>query len=498
MRSRRVILAIGAVAVIAAVVAALIIGGRDVTEVETAPVERGDLEIIVSASGAVSADVRTDIYPAAAGTLASIEVTEGQRVSEGDVIATIDPAPLEVQVAQAEAAYAGALAQRDAIGKAVPSSADKDAAQAAVNAAKAAYDLASKAYDAARAGAGGPSAADIADAQTAVTLATAARDAASDAYDAYYTNVYLPAPEPRDPAIETALAALTFARGQAQAELLTAQQGLAALTAAVNNPLAAAQAKVAKDQAYAAYLGALAQKQALSKAGNVSAAIDGADAAVAAAEAALALAEDTLDETTIVAPADGVVVFSTISGSLLGGPAIKPTVGSSVSPAGSPFAVVSFDTVLFTTQVDEADIARVEAGMPARVLLDALTDDVFETVVDRVDTGSVMTVTGGTAFPVYFVLDTSDAEVLLGMNGSVEIAVDTIEDATTIPVEALLEEGGDSYVFRVEDGRAIRTQIEVGRLTDTRVEILSGLEVDQAVIVSNVSGLEDGARVRVP
>jgi hypothetical protein len=99
---------------------------------------------------------------------------------------------------------------------------------------------------------------------------------------------------------------------------------------------------------------------------------------------------------------------------------------------------------------------------------------------------------------VYFVLDTSDAEVLLGMNGSVEIAVDTIEDATTIPVEALLEEGGDSYVFRVEDGRAIRTQIEVGRLTDTRVEILSGLEVDQAVIVSNVSGLEDGARVRVP
>lgn len=497
MSRRKILGAIVALVVIAGVVASFALRGSSGTEVSAEAATLGDLSVTVSASGAVEADDKVDLYPPTAGTLASVEVTEGQRVTAGTLIATMDTAPIEVQLAQAEAAYAGALAQRDTVAKTAPGTADRNAAQAAVNAAWSAYEIANAQYEAAKAGLGAPSAGDIADAQAAVALAQASYDAAEAAYDAFYTNVYLPAPEPRDPALETALAALSLARNQAAANLATAQQTLAALLAGASNQAAVATAKVAKDQAYAAYLGAVAQKDALAKASSISSALGSADAAIDAAAAAKSLAEDTLDKATIVAPVDGVVVFNTVSGSILGGPVVKPAKGSSVSPAAAPFAIVDFEALQFSAQVDEADIARIDVGMPAIISLDGLPETEFQTKVRSVDTQSVLTPTGGTAFTVRFALLNAGDAVLLGMNGSVEIVVDTIGSAVTVPVEALLEDGETNYVYRVIANKAVYTEVEAGRLTDTRAEIVSGLAEGDTVITSGVTELEDGAPVRV-
>lgn len=489
--------AIGALVVVGAVAAVLVSTGSRGTPVEVAEATRGDLTVTVAASGSVSAHTKADVYPPTAGVLASIEVTEGQRVTAGQVIAVMDTAPIEAQLAQAEAAYQGALAQRAAAARTVPSAQDRAAAQAAVDAAWSAYQAALAQYQAAQAGLGAPTASDLANAQAAVAVAEALADAADAAYESFHTNVYLPAPEPRDPALESALAALTLAREQAAANLVTAQQTLAALQAAADNEAAIAAARVAKDQAYAAYLGAVSQRDQLAKAASVSAALASADAAVEAAEKAKDLAAGTLEKATLKAPIDGVVVFNTLSGAILGGPVIKATAGSSVSPAAAPFSVVAFDELTFTAQVDEADIDKVEAGMPAVVTLDALPDVEFETTVDRVEQQSVLTPTGGTAFPVTMRLRAGTDRLLLGMNGSVEIKVETIPDTVTVPVEAILEEADATYVYVVRDGRAHYQQVTVGRLTDTRAQVLSGVAEGEQVVVSGVSGLEDGAPVKV-
>lgn len=501
--------------VIGAVVAVLAVGGAAVafavagtrtTEVRAEAVTREDLSVVVPASGSVGSDSRIDVYPPTTGTLATIEVTDGQEVTAGQVLAVMDTAPIEVQVAQAEAAYSAAVAQRDAVAKTAPGTADKQAAQAAVDAAWSAYQLALARYNAAVAGLGAPTASDIADAQAQVALAQASADTAQAAYDSFYNDVYLPAPTPRAPELEAALAALSLARDQAKANLLTAQQGLAALMAAADNGAAVAAADIARDQAYAAYLGTVAQQDALAKASSVSGALSAANAAVAAAESARALAADTLERAEIVAPADGVVIFSSSAASLLtasglgsAGSAASaggPVVGSAVSPASAPFAIVSFETLAFTAQVDETDIARVEPGMATKITLDALPDAVFEAEVERIGKEAVLTPTGGTAFPVYLTFAAGGKPVLLGMNGSVEILVETVPDAVSIPVEALLEEGDENFVFMVKNGRAVRRTIEAGKMTDTRVQVVSGLTEGDRVIVSGVAELADGDRVK--
>lgn len=495
------VLAIGGAAVAFAVVSS------DVTEVEVDEVVSEDLAVFVAASGAVEADSRTPVYPPTSGTLATLEVADGDEVTAGQVLAVMDTAPIEIQIAQAEAAYASAIAQRNAITAQAPGSADLKAAQAAVDAAWSAYSLANAAYEAALAGYGAPTASDIAQAQTAVALAQASADTAQAAYDSFYNNVYLPAPEPRDATLESTLAALSIARDQTAANLIDAQAALAGLIAAQDGSAAAAQAKIARDQAYAGYLAAVSQRDALAKASNVSAALSAANAGVAAAESALAFANDTLDRAEIVAPVGGVVLFSggSSSASLLAGTGLSTgggstggglSIGSAVSPAAAPFEIVSFDTVAFTAQVDETDIVRVEPGLKAVISLDGLADREFTAEVERIGRESVTTPTGGTAFEVRLLFEPGDAQVLLGMNGSVEIEVETIGNAVTIPVEALFEDAGVDYAYRVVDGRAERTAIETGRITETRVEILGGLAEGDTVIVSGVAKLADGDRVR--
>ena len=497
MLRKRVIVAIVAVLAIAAAVAAVVYTGSRAAVVSVAGVGRGDLTVTVSASGRISAEDRIDLYPPTAGVLQTIEVADGERVKAGQVIATLDPAPVEVQLAQAEAAYVGAVAQREAAAKAVPGPSDKQAADAAVQAAYAAYESADLRYQAAQAGLGAPSPADIAQAQAAVALAEAAASAAETAYDTFYETVYLPAPQPRDPALETALAALSLARDQAASNLAGARQALATITAASDNEAAVTGAKLARDQAYAAYLGAVSQRDAVARASSVGAAVSSADAAIAAADRARKLAADTLEAMTIVAPVDGVVVYSTTTNPLTGQVAGEPVVGSSVSPAAAPFSIIDFNEVTFTAQVDEADVSRVAEGMKATVVLDGVPDATYETEIVRVEPQSVLTPTGGTAFPVVFRLTNTDGAILNGMNGSVEVRVETIEDVITMPVEALLEDRAGSYVFVVRDGVARKTEIQVGKLTDTLVEVRSGLAEGDQVIVSDVSELADGARVRV-
>lgn len=511
MRKGRVIAALIAVLVLAGAIAAFAINNAQTEEVEVAEVTREDLSVVVAASGRVEDDNRIDVYPPTAGTLSSVEVTEGARVCAGQVLAYMDTDALEAQAAQADAAYLGAKAQRDAAATSVPGPADRQAAQAAVDAAYSAYQLANAQYEAVKAGAGAPSSGDIAGAQTAVAAAEASAQAAQAAYDNFYNNVYLPTPEPRPAELETALAALGFARDQATVNLLSARQTLAALIAASDNTAAVAAAKAARDQAYAAYLGTVSQREALAKASSVSSALSSADAAVDAAAQAKALAEETLAAATITAPADGYVLFNTGSASLggasglsalAGGATAAPSggdlaPGSTVSPASPPFTIVSLETLAFTALVDETDVTSIEPGMDAVVQLDGIAAEEFDAEVVSVGLEASTTSTGGTAFAVKLTFSTRGLPVLLGMNGSVAINIETIGDVVTIPVEALVEEEGVDYVYVVEDGHLRRMELEVGRFTDTSIEVLSGVEPGDQVVVSGIGDMQDGNRVSV-
>ena len=71
------------------------------------------------------------------------------------------------------------------------------------------------------------------------------------------------------------------------------------------------------------------------------------------------------------------------------------------------------------------------------------------------------------------------------------------DDVLQVPIGTLFGAGDTWTVFVVEDGRARRRPVEVGRRTDRAAEIVAGLEAGATVVMHPPDLLEDGARVRV-
>ena len=472
--------------------AAAILGTRSaVVEVETAAVRVETLGVAVTASGQIEMGERGDVFPRSPGVIEAILVEEGQQVASGTVIATLEREPFELQLKQAEAGLVQAESQLAAIERQEPGSGELRAARTATDVAWRQYQAAAKAAGAS--GGPGPMAAEV-EAARRVTQetrraheqATVAFEAARSAHEASPT-----------PTLEGARVAAEATMLQARQAHIAAQQREAGLVAA-NEAAARQQALAARDQAHIGYLTAKAQQDRLEST-DLSPERRAARAAISQARDAVALAQRNLDESALVAPVNGVVVFRSAGSAIPGAPAVKPTIGTPVSPQAAPFSVVNMTTGQFVAQVDEADIARVAEDKKALIRVDAFPLAELSGVVTRISPIAEITATGGTTFLVYIELAEVPADVELrdGMQGDAGIEIEAISEAMTIPIEALFDEGGQTHVYVLTNGQTlVRTRVEVGTVTETEAQVLSGLEEGDEVALSGPTELTDGLRVR--
>ncbi|HVH36587.1 MAG TPA: efflux RND transporter periplasmic adaptor subunit, partial [Tahibacter sp.] len=70
--------------------------------------------------------------------------------------------------------------------------------------------------------------------------------------------------------------------------------------------------------------------------------------------------------------------------------------------------------------------------------------------------------------------------------------------ALLLPLAAVVQRDGHSYVFQVgAEQRVTRKRVEIGRVGDGQIEIVSGLEPNASVVARGAGFLSEGDRVRV-
>lgn len=84
-----------------------------------------------------------------------------------------------------------------------------------------------------------------------------------------------------------------------------------------------------------------------------------------------------------------------------------------------------------------------------------------------------------------------------GMFVRVVITLDSRANAVVIPEQAIWPQGKDSFVYRVVDGKAALTKVDIGNRAPGTVEILKGLAANDMVITDGQMKLKDGAPVTV-
>jgi membrane fusion protein (multidrug efflux system) len=93
------------------------------------------------------------------------------------------------------------------------------------------------------------------------------------------------------------------------------------------------------------------------------------------------------------------------------------------------------------------------------------------------------------------VVPNPDGKLKPGMFLNVRVAPDA-RDAIMIPEAALMPEQSRQFLYVVEDGRAIRREVRIGRREPGRVEVVAGLAPGERVIVEGTQKVREGGPVR--
>lgn len=205
--------------------------------------------------------------------------------------------------------------------------------------------------------------------------------------------------------------------------------------------------------------------------------VDQAQTTLAEIEARIAAQKDRMDELTLRAPIDGVVLRA------------DGHIGEIVGTNDVLFWVGEPKPLRIVAEVNEEDILRVKPGMTTLLRNDALGDArVAARVGEITPKGDPSTKT----FRVYLPLP-DDTPLRIGMSVEANIVTREKAGALTLPAEAL----AGSSVFTVEAGKLARREVKVGLRGARGVEILDGVNESARVVSPSKPEYAAGMRVRV-
>jgi HlyD family secretion protein len=211
-----------------------------------------------------------------------------------------------------------------------------------------------------------------------------------------------------------------------------------------------------------------------------------AEAQLEQARAAYAAAQQLLRETNIRAPRAGTLY------------SLPVREGQFVSQGELLLQVADLDPVLVRAFVDEPDIGRLRGGQQVLVTWDALPERTWEGQITQLPT-TVNTRGTRTVGEVTSMVNNDDHKLLPNVNVSVSILTTRAPDAVTVPREAVRQEDGRNYVYRIEGDILQRQYVETGISNLTDVQITNGLSEGMRVATRALSGvqLKEGMAVRV-
>ncbi|MCL6456958.1 MAG: HlyD family efflux transporter periplasmic adaptor subunit [Gorillibacterium sp.] len=192
--------------------------------------------------------------------------------------------------------------------------------------------------------------------------------------------------------------------------------------------------------------------------------------------------EDKVKEMIVKAPFDG--VFSTDFVNQRINVLESYPAGAKIEANVQFGSVADLNNMQLAISVDELDLPNIKMGLKAEISVDSIERKVFAAEVTQVS--SVGTTTNGvTSYDVVLSLKNETGELKNGMTATAEILIQDKKDITVLPIEALKRQAGKRYVTLQNADGTIDEQheVETGISSKTFVEIVSGLNVGDKVVV---------------
>ncbi|MCD7917829.1 MAG: HlyD family efflux transporter periplasmic adaptor subunit [Clostridiales bacterium] len=497
-RARRIRNVIIVVVIVAAILTGLVLYAQRVVAenfastddtIESAEVTVGSISTTVSGSGTLASEGVEDVTFPSSVTLDTIYVEEGDTVSEGDLLASVDAASVLSAMASAQASLD---ALDEEIEAAAEDEVDEEVTTALGGRVKVIYaeeddDVATVMYEN---GAllllslDGYMAVDVDADDLAVGDSVTVTDSDGNEYDGTVD------------AVASSATVLIDDDSAAYGDTVT-------VTDADGNTVGTGTLYIHEELKVTGYAGTVEEVEV-----DVDDAVDAGDTLLTLTDTAYsanydsllkerAELEETLQE--LIALYKQGAVYATLSGVV---DSISYSTGSTSSSMGSSFDTASSttsssgdggettllsiapdETMTVSLSVDETDILSLEVGQEAAITIDSIGTDSYTGTVTEIDTTA--TSSGGvTQYTVTVTLDKTDS-MLSGMSASVTITIEGVENALLLPVDAVTQTSSTAYVYTSYDETTGElgdmVEVTVGLSNSSYIEITDGLSEGDTV-----------------
>ncbi|MDD6505225.1 MAG: efflux RND transporter periplasmic adaptor subunit [Lachnospiraceae bacterium] len=456
--------------------------------VEVVEVEQRDLSETITLSGTVQGISSTNVTSKAAAKFTEVNVSVGDEVQEGDVLACLDSSDIDTQINQTGKSISNTKALTDLTNQSNAEAlarAQEDQATALASA-KTALDRQVADYEAADAKYSSDKA-KLEAAKSAKSAYDTAKKNYEDKYAAYTANNATPDPNQQaeldqlESAMDAAYATYLAKLGGSSIEAMEAQVSSDAATLS-SLSRACADAKTAYDNTVT----------------STNRSIDAAQDAINASQYQTAdtTASDTLKE--LKDQKNDCVVYAPCSGVVT---AVKVSVGDNNTPGATIITIQDTSTLVISSIVDESDILKLEEGMKASVTTKATGEETMEGTLTRVTrVKSEPGADGTSGYETEITLDNTD--LLIGMTAKARIVLHEKKNVLSVPYDLIqYDEDGNAFVMAAEDNgdgsgmaTVVRKNVQVGEEINYYTEIIGG-DLKEGDQIFFDTAVEEGASV---
>jgi membrane fusion protein (multidrug efflux system) len=250
----------------------------------------------------------------------------------------------------------------------------------------------------------------------------------------------------------------------------------------LDDTLQRAQQQQAQAQAAIARTNLQRNRELLAQGFVSQSAVDQSAAALEVAEAQVALAQAQLARMRIVAPFDAVVGIRNVN------------VGDYVKDGADLVNLEDLSSIWIDFRLPERYLQRLKPGQAVQVGVDALPGREFAARVDALDS---QLDANGRSVLVRARLSDASGSLRPGMFARARIVFASRDEALVVPEEALVPVGGRQVLYKVvvaPDGGLLaqRLEAQIGQRMPGKVEVLSGLQAGDRVVVAGQARLARG------
>ena len=208
--------------------------------------------------------------------------------------------------------------------------------------------------------------------------------------------------------------------------------------------------------------------------------LDSAAANLSINQSQAEFAQAQLKKLAIKAPFKGMIGLHSISA------------GEYVNAGQDLVTLVDLTTLKFDFALPETYLSKVKLAQRIEITTPAFPNQVYSGTVTAI---SPAINEQSRSFMVRAVINNENLELRPGLFASAILEISKNDNALLVPEQALIPQGQQYFVMKVVDGKVEQVPVKIGQRRKAEVELVSGLSVDDVVIIAGQIKLQPGAPV---